>query len=454
MIRLSVWTKRAVPRHTADMKSFYTPGDAAAVIIANMVGVGVFTTIGFQLLDIQSTFAVLMLWVVGGVAALCGAATYAELGSALPRSGGEYNFLGEIYHPIAGFISGWVSATIGFAAPIAAVALAFGKYSLAAIPGEYGLWWEKGLACGLVILVAIIHGRTHKSSGKFQSWSTWLKVFLILVFCAAAFLLTKDPQPVKLLPSAGDWKIMTSPAFGVALIFGTYAYTGWNAAVYISGELENPQKSLPKILILGTGLVIFLYVLLNFAFLYAAPAEELRGQVEIGYITARNIFGEGGGRIAGAMLALLLISTVSAMTVGGPRALQMIGEDTKILRFLAKVNKDGIPTTAIYLQSAIALIFIITSSFETILVFAAAMLALNSFLAILGVFILRWKRPDLPRPYKTWGYPITPLIYLGITGFMLVFVILDKPKQALLGLGVITLFAVFYVVAERLGQER
>jgi len=434
------------------MRTFYKPSEAASVIIANMVGVGVFTTIGFQLLDIQSTFAVLMLWVIGGIAALCGAATYAELGASLPRSGGEYNFLGEIYHPMAGFISGWVSATIGFAAPIAAVALAFGKYSLAAAPGDFSRIWEKGLACLLVILVAWVHGRTHKSSGEFQRHSTNLKIVLILIFCAAAFILVKNPQPVKLLPTAEDFKIMTTPAFGVALIFGTYAYTGWNAATYISGELENPQASLPKILLWGTGLVIFLYVLLNYVFLYSTPAEALRGQVEIGYIAGTHIFGEAGGRIAGAMLALLLISTVSAMTVGGPRALQMIGEDFKALKFLGKVNKDNLPTNAIYLQSAIALIFIITSSFETILVFAAAMLALNSFLAILGVFILRWKRPDLPRPYKTWGYPFTPLIYLGITGFMLVFVILDKPNQALFGLGVIILGAIFYLVTERLSR--
>ena len=435
------------------MSTLYTSRDAAAVIIANMVGVGVFTTIGFQLVDIHSAFAILMLWVIGGIAALCGAATYAELGSALPRSGGEYNFLGEIYHPMAGFISGWVSATIGFAAPIAAVALAFGKYSLAAAPGTYGLIWEKGLACALVILVAWVHGRTHKSSGRFQRYSTWLKIILILAFCAAALIFVKDPQPVSLVPTVEDFKIMSSPAFGVALIFGTYAYTGWNAATYISGELENPQKNLPKVLLWGTGLVIFLYVLLNYVFLYAAPADELAGQVEIGYIAATHIFGESGGRIAGAMLGLILISTVSAMTLGGPRALQMIGEDFIALKFLGKVNKDGLPTTAIYIQSIIALIFIITSSFETILVFAASMLALNSFLAILGVFILRWRRPDLPRPYKTWGYPITPLIYLGITGFMLVFVIMDKPKQALFGLGVIIFGALFYLVTERLGRE-
>ena len=431
------------------MAKFYTPRTAAAVIIANMVGTGVFTSLGFQVADIQSVFALMMLWIIGGIASLCGAATYAELGAALPRSGGEYNFLGRIYHPIAGFISGWVSTVIGFAAPIAAVSLAFGKYTTAALPGTYGPAIQKGLACGLVILVTYIHGKNRNASGKFQFGFTAMKVGLILAFCLAAFVLLQDPQPISPMPQSGDWNVITSSAFGVALIYVSYAYTGWNAATYISGELENPQRDLPRVLIFGTGLVMLLYVLLNYVSLYAAPMHELEGQVEIGYIASNHIFGETGGRIAGGMLSLLLISTVSAMTLAGPRALQAIGEDFKALNFLGKINKNGIPRNAIYFQSSIALIYILTSSFKTIVVFAGAMLAFNSFLAILGVFILRYREPDLPRPYKTWGYPIVPLIYLTITAFMLGFVIINEPHKAIFGLCVILFGIVFYAVSKR-----
>ena len=431
------------------MAKFYTPRTAAAVIIANMVGTGVFTSLGFQVADIQSIFALMMLWIIGGIASLCGAATYAELGAALPRSGGEYNFLGRIYHPVAGFISGWVSTVIGFAAPIAAVSLAFGKYTTAALPGTYGPIIQKGLACGLVILVTYIHGKNRNASGKFQFGFTAMKVGLILAFCLAAFVLLQDPQPISPMPQSGDWNVITSSAFGVALIYVSYAYTGWNAATYISGELENPQRDLPRVLIFGTGLVMLLYVLLNYVFLYAAPMHEPKGQVEIGYIASNHIFGETGGRIAGGMLSLLLISTVSAMTLAGPRALQAIGEDFKALNFLGKINKNGIPRNAIYFQSSIALIYILTSSFKTIVVFAGAMLAFNSFLAILGVFVLRYREPDLPRPYKTWGYPIVPLIYLTITAFMLGFVIINEPHKAIFGLCVILFGIVFYAVSKR-----
>ena len=440
------------PAQNTDMKSFYSPRTATAVIIANMVGTGVFTSLGFQLADIQSVFVLMMLWIVGGIASLCGAATYAELGAALPRSGGEYNFLGRIYHPIAGFISGWVSALIGFAAPVAAVALAFGKYSTAALPGDYAPWVGKALACALVIIVTVMHSRNRKASGRFQYGFTAVKVILILAFCLAAFIFTSDPQPISPMPQEGDWDMLTSAAFGVSLIYVAYAYMGWNAATYISGELENPQRDLPRILISGTGLVMVLYVLLNYVFLYAAPMAAMEGQVEIGYIAAKGIFGDTGGRIAGVMLSLLLISTVSAMTLAGPRALQAIGEDFKALKFLGKVNTDGIPRNAIYFQSAIALIYIVTSSFKAIVVFAGAMLALNSFLAILGVFVLRYREPDLPRPYKTWGYPIVPLVYLAITGFMLAFVVMNEPDKALGGLGIILVGAVFYVVSARLSK--
>jgi len=435
------------------MSKFFTPRTATAVIIANMVGTGVFTALGFQLVDISSVFVILMLWFVGGVAALCGAASYAELGAALPRSGGEYNFLSRIYHPVAGFVSGWISALIGFAAPIAAVALAFGEYSTAAMPGDYAPWVQKTLACLLVIIVTYIHGRNRKSSGQFQLSFTAVKVILILAFCLAAFIFTKNPQPISPLPQKGDFGLITSAAFGVSLIYVSYAYTGWNAAVYISGELENPQRDLPRILLFGTGLVITLYVLLNYVFLYAAPIDALKGQVEVGYIAAKGIFGETGARIAGAMLSLLLISTVSAMTLAGPRALHAIGEDFKALRWLGHVNKDGVPRNAIYFQSAIALIYILTSSFKAIIIFAGAMLALNSFLTILGVFILRWREPNLPRPYKTWGYPFVPLVYLAITSAMLGFVIIEEPKKAALGLGIIMGGMVFYYISNALSPS-
>ncbi len=418
-----------------------------------MVGVGVFTALGYQLADIDSLFAVMMLWVIGGLAALCGALSYAELGASLPRSGGEYTFLGEAYHPAAGFISGWVSATIGFAAPTAVVAIAFAKYTGAILPGGLDGAEQKTVACALVISLAFLHARSRRVSGTTQTAFTAIKIILITAFILAALILTSAPQSLNLAPRVTDPGVMLSVPYGVALIYVSYAYTGWNAATYISGELDRPQRDLPRILFIGTALVTVLYVLLNLAFLYAAPVEELRGKVEIGYIVADRIFGETGGRLVGGMLALLLISTVSAMTLAGPRALQAVGQDYKAMSWLGRGTAEGVPWAAIIFQSGIAVLFILTQTFDKILVFAGAMLAFNSLLAIIGLFILRWRQPDLPRPYKTWGYPIVPLIYLTITAVTLVFVVMDRPTAALGGLGLVAVGFIFWALSERLNNR-
>ncbi|WP_427450225.1 APC family permease [Litorimonas sp. WD9-15] len=435
-------------------RTTFTPRTAMAIIIANMVGVGVFTALGYQLADIDSLFAIIMLWVIGGLAALCGALSYAELGASLPRSGGEYTFLGEAYHPAAGFISGWVSATIGFAAPTAVVAIAFADYTGAILPGGVSPLMQKIIAVALVVILAALHARSRHVSGATQTIFTAVKIALITAFILAAFLLTAEPQILDLAPKASDPAVMMSIPYGIALIYVSYAYTGWNAATYVSGEMSNPQKDLPRVLFLGTALVTVLYVLLNLAFLYAAPVEAMQGKVEIGYIAAEGIFGETGGRLVGGMLALLLISTVSAMTLAGPRALQAIGEDYHAMRWLSKSTVEGVPWLAICFQAGIAIFFILSSTFDEILVFAGSMLAFNSLLAIVGLFVLRWRQPDLPRPYKTWGYPIVPLIYLTITAVTLVFVILDRPKAALGGLALIAVGFLFWFLTRNLGHNR
>ena len=418
-----------------------------AVVVANMVGTGVFTSLGFQLLDIRSGFVLLALWAVGGIAAVCGAMTYAELGAAMPRSGGEYNFLTRIYHPAVGFVSGWVSATVGFAGPTALAAMTFAAYGTSVFQVGESPWLEKGLAAALVIALTLVHASNRRNSGGLQVVFTILKVGIIVVFCTAAFFTVDTPQPVTFLPVTGDGSLLTSGVFAVALIYVSFAYTGWNAATYLSSELENPQRTLPWILMGGTMIVTLLYVALNFTFLYTTPMDAMAGQVEVGFISAEAAFGEFGGRFTGLVLAMLLVSTVSAMTMAGPRVIQVIGEDFPALNALAKKNENGIPAIAIYIQSAIALLFIFSSTFESVLVFSGFTLALSSFTTVLGIFVLRWRQPDLPRPYRTFLFPLPPLIYLALTGWTLAFVLISRPVEGLFGLGIIGLGLVFYFLS-------
>ena len=272
---------------------------------------------------------------------------------------------------------------------------------------------------------------------------------MILVFCASVLLFGDTVSAVRFRPEATDTATIFSGAFAIALIYVSYAYTGWNAATYLSGELEDPQNSLPRILAVGTGLVVLLYLALNYTFLVAAPVEAMRGEIEVGYIAATSAFGNRGAQLTGIVLAGLLVSTVSAMLIAGPRVLQVIGEDFPAFRWLGRRNRNGIPAAAITFQAALAIAFILSGTFESVLVFAGFTLALNSFITVLGVFVLRWRQPGLPRPYRTFGYPVTPLVYLGLTAWTLAYVLMDRPIEGLFGLAVIASGFLAYAMAQR-----
>ncbi|MEE4661928.1 MAG: amino acid permease [Halieaceae bacterium] len=423
---------------------------AAAVVIANMVGTGVFTSLGFQLLEIDSGFVLLMLWAVGGVAALCGAMCYAELGAALPGSGGEYHFLSEIYHPAAGFISGWISATVGFAAPTALAALTFGSYLGSAFPGLPATL----LATLLIIGLCIAHSGSHQRSGLAQSMLTALKLLLIVGFCSIALWRADNPQPVDFAPGAGDGDLLLGGAFAISLIYVNYAFSGWNAATYISGELEQPQRTLPWVLLGSTLLVGLLYLLLNAVFLWVAPMEAMRGKVEVGFVAAGFVFGESGAALMGCLMALLLVSTVSAMILAGPRVLHRIGEDIPAFRALGTLNQHGIPQRAVLLQGAISLFMLWTASFERILVFSGAIMALNTLFAVAGLFLLRWRAPTLARPYRVSLYPLPPLLFLLITGWTLFYTLAQRPIEGALCIAIVASGAAFYWLSLRLGPQR
>lgn len=427
----------------------YKVKTAIAIVVANMIGTGVFTSLGFQLMDIQSTFVLLMLWLVGGITALCGALTYAELASSLPRSGGEYNFLSQIYHPMAGFVSGWISATVGFAAPTALAAMTFGAYLTASV-GDFIS--AKVMASLLVIVLTGVHVFSHAASGSFQTLFTLLKVLLILIFVVVIGGSVTDDQPVRLIPVSEDVALLTSSAFAVSLIYVNYAYTGWNAATYIINEIDEPRRNMPVILFVGTAIVLVLYLLLNYVFLHAAPMSEMVGKIEIGVIVARSTFGEDGAMIMGIMLATLLVSTVSAMVIAGPRVLQVIGEDFRLFRFMARKSSEQIPVIAILVQSGVTLIFILTSTFESVLVFSGFVMGINTFFAVAGVFILR-HRETPSGSYRTFGYPITPMIYLGLMAWTLMYILINRPQEGWAGLGIVAAGVLLYLISEKLNRD-
>ena len=424
---------------------------AISIVVANMIGTGVFTSLGFQLLGIQSPFAILMLWALGGAAAFSGAVAYAEMGAALKRSGGEYQFLARIFHPGAGFVSGWISASIGFAAPTALAAMTFAAYLTAAIAPDAGYVAKSAIAIALIVSLTLVHGARRRASAALQTVFTAIKVIVIAAFCFAAFFVFDDPQAIDFLPRDGDGAVIANAGFAVALIYVSFAYTGWNAATYLTSEIERPERNLPIILAAGAIIVTVLYIALNASFLIAAPMDALAGEIEVGFIAAVAMFGETAGAWTAIIMAGLLVSTVSAMTIAGPRVLHAIGEDYAIFRKLAKVNADGLPTRAIFFQSALAIVFIISGSFESILVFAGSLVALNSFAAVCGLYVLRFREPDLPRPYRAFGYPVVPAIYLAVTGWALIYALSTRPMEAVFVVGVLASGVALYLFARQTG---
>ena len=397
------------------------------LVFSSMVGTGVFTSLGFQIGSLPSPFVILALWALGGIVALCGALSYAELAAALPRSGGEYHFLSRIFHPALGLMAGIISVFVGFAAPAALGAMAFGKYVAAAFPGVPPLMSS---VC-VVLVLAAVHGMTLKVSGRFQIAATIFKAGLILFFIVAGAVLAHGAD---FHTKPGDMHLIMSPSFAVSLMFVMYAYSGWNSAVYIAGEIRAPAQTIPKALTFATIAVTVLYVARNAVFLASAPPGEFAGKVEVGEIAARHLFGDVGGRIMACVIAGGLVAALSALTWAGPRVAQTAGEDFSSLSWFAVKSSGGVPVRALAFQTLIVLVLLVSSSFEAVLIYAEFALVTCSCLTVLGLLVLRVREPSLERPFRCPLVPIVPLVFLGIGLFSLAYTLMERPVQALAGI--------------------
>jgi APA family basic amino acid/polyamine antiporter len=366
----------------------------------------------------------------------------------LPRSGGEYHFLSKIYHPALGFMAGFVSATVGFAAPIALAAMAFGKYFV----GVFGVGSPMILSFVVVWAVTAFHLRNLQIGSAFQNLWTIVKLLLIGAFITAGFLV-EPKQEIRFLPQPGDTTSIFRGAFAVALVYVMYSYSGWNASSYIIGEVKKPEKNVPRSLLAGTFIVIAAYVLLNAIFLATTPQEEMRGQLEVGLIAGKHIFGASGGQVAGAVICLGLVSAISSMTWIGPRVSMSMGEDHWLLRMLGRKNPHGIPTNAIVLQLLIVNMLLLTRSFESVVQYTQFSLLLCSLFTVVGVMVLRATRPEIARPYRVWAYPLPPIIFSVITLWMMFYLLRWKTIESLAGLATAVIGLLLYFLAGKRPQR-
>ena len=381
---------------------------ASAFVIANMIGTGVFTSLGFQLLGTTNMSSILLLWLMGGVIALCGALVYGELGAVMPRSGGEYHYLRKIYHPMLGFMAGWASLIVGFAAPVALACMALSGYLTRVFPVLNPMM----VGISVLTLITIVHAYDVKMGGTIQRYFTFFKILVIVGFIACGLAMPVKYQSITSSFSSFSLDDIFSTGFAVSLVWVYYAYSGWNASAYMANEIKNPQRTIPRSLFISTLVVTVLYLFLNAVFLLSTPVAEMTGQLEVGLIAAQHIFGHTLGNMMGLLIALLLVSSISSMVFLGPRVSQVMGEDTYILRPLAKRSERGTPYVAIWVQYIISVLLIITNSFELVTKYTGITLSFFALMTVIGVFVHRKRYPNVHRPYKTWGYPFTPIIFI------------------------------------------
>jgi basic amino acid/polyamine antiporter, APA family len=424
---------------------------ATFVIVASMVGVGVLTTSGYTVYFVGSNQFMLILWLLGGVAAACGALTLCELTAALPRTGGDYVYLHEAYGPLVAFLSGWVSFLIGFAAPSASAAFGSAKYLTAplALEGATAVTAQRGLASGLILLFALIHTASRKQTAHVQGWITALKLALLGLFVVAGLVAGRSHFANLLDPKPLTPGLAVSMMF--SLVFISYAYIGWNASSYLAGEFRDPQRQLPRAIILGTLGVVVLYLGLNTVYSLALSASDIKQVVEgpgntltnkvdavapIAELAASRLFGRqfsGGFSVA---VGLMLLSSLSAYQLAGPRVIYAMAIAGQFPAVAGKLTaKAGTPAVATVLQTVCTLALLWTGSFESLVIYASVGLSIFSMLAISAVYVLRWTRPDLPRPFRTPGYPLTPAVYLLFTGVLTAAAFSERPVVSAYALG-------------------
>jgi basic amino acid/polyamine antiporter, APA family len=409
-----------------------------SIVISNMIGAGIFTTSGLLMQGLHNPLVMLTLWLVGGFIALCGALSYAELGAAFPEAGGEYTFLSRMFHPLLGFVSGWVSLTAGFSAPIAASAIGVSEYTFRAFPElsaflrDSGMpqeaWGKRIIAISIIAVFTAIHVRGIQFGARVQNGLTLLKILLIIGLIVIGFAVGR-----------GDWSHLTAgqafssgsynwKTIGLSLMWIMFAYSGWNAATYIGSEIRNPRKNLPLSLLLGTGIVAFIYLFMNLFYVFAIDPKSMEGVISISGLAVGRLFGQTVESVISAMIAFALFSSLSAYVILGPRVCYAMARDGIFFSGLAVVDAGSrVPRRAILLQSVLASLVALTGSFEQILTYMGFSLGIFPLLTVASLFKLRRTgRSVLPR----FGYPIVPMLFLSMQTVILVLSFLERPLES------------------------
>ncbi|MFC2141921.1 APC family permease [Acidobacteriota bacterium] len=430
------------------------------IVVANMIGAGIFTTSGLLMQDLHNPLLMIVLWIIAGVVALCGALCYGEVGAAIPRAGGEYTFLSRLFHPSLGFLSGWLSFFAGFSAPIAFSAMGSIAHLTRAFPGLLRLGLadadlesmvlKKVYAIAVIAIFTLVHMRGIVFGAGIQNFLTVLKVVLIVGLIV--FGLASGKGDTSHFTSGefdlgfSGWKVI-----GLSLMWIMFAYSGWNASAYIGSEIKDPARNLPRSLFLGTSIVILLYVGLNLFYIYAIPPPEMEGVISVSSMAAGNVFGSSFEMVISILIFFALFSSLSAFIILGPRVYFSMAKDGLFFKFAAEIHPvHQVPYKSILLQGGIASVLVLLGTFEQILTYMGFSLGIFPILVVLGVFKLR--RLGIGS-YRMPGYPLAPIVYVlfGITILILAF--MQSPLMASIALGTTALGIPAFFIFKRRNKE-
>jgi APA family basic amino acid/polyamine antiporter len=417
---------------------------ATNLVIADMIGAGIFTTSGLLLAELGSPILMIALWAGGGVLALCGALCYGALGAAMPRAGGEYVYLSRQFHPIFGFLTGWVSFFVGFSAPLAAIALGFSEYLTSALPAS--LAWgddvtvKRAIAALAIGSLTLVHLRGIAFGARVQNVLTIGKVLLVVGLIGFGFALgggsfghLSAAEPADDI--GGGWKTVA-----LSLMWIMFAYTGWNASAYVGSEIRNPRRNLPLSLVAGTGIVLVLYCALNVLYVYAVPPQELHGEIAVGSLAAARLFGDSARTAISLLIAFALLSSIGVLVILGPRVYYAMAKDGYFFRSLAEVHPVfRVPSKAIVIQCLIAIVMVLSGTFEQILTYMGFGLGIFPILVVMGVF-------KLPRADRPPLYAIAAVLFATVSALILVLAYLERPIESSIAILVVVAGIPFYAV--------